>query len=490
MLTREALESALPLTMKFDEAGLKIEPVLNSPLAALVAATRSGPEFFIASNGPDMGTQMGQQSGDVRPDLETISYMANCKNAAGICEHDVAHDELVQVIGDSILDHLKIARTVVAPVVEDLAERTLQSLNEITPSSLLGVEVVVCDPPAPLMNNMLESSVIRFDRVAYDNPALNFNMPDFTAAELREFCMTGTNRLDDDISVWLAERGDAFLLTVWEQLFQRKVDLDKVPGRSLTFSDVANSTTEEGEHGSLAVYLLARKLADEVPEGVEMNASAYEDLMVQFRNQAALRLCHILDRHKDVVKTGLLIKTIKDKRLCFVNGDVYRQWIENGGEVEILFGNLLQSPPLVTVEQLTARGDALKLQWNNHAGIAAAAESNRRFNRSKELLGQHFRRQLQEDSDETTKQAAADILRRFEDLLSDVNENDILDLYETCLKLVCRSRFPTTDAEGILRGIAVVKKANPNVDIRECAAVAEVTYIARWAASMFKVTSL
>lgn len=480
MLSREALESALPLALKFDALNLKLEPVDQSPLAALVCAARSGNELMVVSGQPvDMGVGMGQQT-VYEPDLGTMAYLANCPDANGVIEHDLVLDDVGQFVGESVLGHLNVARNVVGPLVLDLAERTMKSLEEINASALLGVEVVVCDAPIPLTNSMLESSFAKYETEPFMNLDLLMRLPDFTAAELREWMMTGTARLDSDIAEWLGGLGDTFLVTLWEKAFQGKVENYR------TFQDLCNEP-ERGEDNLLAVHLLARRLCDDIPEGIEMNSNLFEQQMVDLRNQSGLRLGQAVERYKNNVKNGLLVKAI-DSRCTVVYGDVFRAWIEQGGSIEVLYGNMLKAPGLVTVAQLNEQADALKLAWDQHSALVESVESTRKFQRTKEYFTAHFRAQLSEDSDETTRQAEHEIFKRFEDVLLDLTEKDLLDPYDCALKLVCRSRFCTTSAEDILRGVQLAKKENPNLDMREAATVATIRYIATWVASMFKVS--
>lgn len=476
MLTREAIDSSIPLAQKFDAAKLVVEAVENSPLQALVVASRSAPEFMVP-----VGSE-GAVGYD--PDVETMLYMANKQDELGGNRHNEVMDEVTEVVSEAVLKHLNFAKTVVSPLVTDLAERVIGSLNELSASSLLGMEVVVVDPPLPLTNPLLESSISRFENVAWDNPPLRFNLPSKTASEIIELMKVGTVRLDKDIEEWVATKGTSFVLGVWEKLFQQFQIAPNDP-KTYTFRDFADHPVE-GQDYSLAIYLLARNLEDNPPEGVEMSAAAYSDLMVQFRNQAGQRLVHYLDKFQTIVKTGQLVVSSTDRQIT-VNGAVYRQWIEAGGENEVLFGNMLTRPVVSIADAVTARAEEFKKAWDRHSALVATVESNKRFNRIKDILGSHFRMQLSEDGDETVLASSMMIQQKFNDLLAGVREEETQNVYELCLKLVCRSRFPSSAAEEILMGIENAKRENPNLDIREAATVATYRYIASWVASQFKV---
>ena len=79
---------------------------------------------------------------------------------------------------------------------------------------------------------------------------------------------------------------------------------------------------------------------------------------------------------------------------------------------------------------------------------------------------------------------------RFGELLEEVRENELDDLYSLALRLVCEARFSHTDARTILAGIERVKRENPSVDVREAAAISVIEYVATWASKQFRVVAV
>lgn len=478
MLTRDALESALPLTEALDRADLYLEPIPNTPLAALVMATRSDNNVVITND-----------AGYV-PDIGNIEYIANVKDEVlGFSQHEKVMDEIVEVACQAVQGHIHFARTVVSPLVQDLAERVQQSLNDIAKGSLLGMEVIVWNPPSPLANSALETSVRRFEEVPYDPPALNMKLPSLTAPEILDLMASGSSGLDGDVRDWAAEKGESYFLQLWENVFQQKqAALNDT--RVKTFGDYLNCP-KEGIDNTLAIYLIARRLTDEPIEGVEMPLALFNRSIVEFRNQAGRALVYILDDLDRASKGGILVRSTTERTVT-VNGNLYRGWIEAGGENEVLFGNLLDLPGVITIEALNSKATLLKSTWNKHLALTNTVEANRRFNRTKELLERHFHQQLVSETEEdpTVLANREEVLKRFRASLRTVSEADMKDLYALCLCLICQARFPQTDAERILAGIERVKKDNPQIDVREAAAISVLDYVAYWVGSQYRVTAV
>jgi len=476
MLTREALEAALPLAGRLDDRNVFLTAVENTPLQALVSATRS--DLLPVKPVPTDGS---------RPylDVDSILYMANCKDQlTGICDHDEVLDRWVDVAVKAVRGHVDFARNTVAAAVTDLVDRTNEAIRALSPSSLLGMEVQPYSMPEPLELAQIEGSIQRFAAASVIEPRLASRAPVLGYNDLLALIGSGAGSVDQSVQAWLATKGETFLTSLWEAVFtQAPVGLN---ARAKSF----NSFIQDPSYGvdnALAIFLLARKLVDAPIEGVQMPLQAFENLMAEFRNQAALRLKYALEEGERIVRNGKLVRSC-DSRLTIVNERVYRSWIEAGGDNEVLFGNSLRPRPFMTQRDIDENAQALKAAWTRHALLTTTVESNRRFSRTKEILDQQFRAQLKEivEEDPIVQGQSELVLSKFRAELAAAREDDLKDLYALCLKLECRSRFLHTAAEQLLSSIQRIQCENPKIDVREAAAVAVIEYVASWVATQFK----
>lgn len=468
MLSREAVHSAWALTEKLDEAGLRVVPVENTPLAALVAASRPPTELLLTPNGT------------CNIDLDLIDHMANSPMAPGVIgsQHDLVMDEITPVAFEAIRNHIHFARTVVSPLVESLSSSVRQALADQTSSSLLGMEVIVVETPEIYTNDALRKAAEKFEDVSYDNPDVRTRLGELDAAGVRELITTGSAAIDKDIDLWLDYvGGDGWLVATYNQAF-RAMFCDY----AITFADMVRQPAD-----ALFVFLAARKLCEAAPpEGTEMPLQQYETTMVEMRNQAAKQVMYHINCYADELKQGRMITDSNDRQ-AWVHADLYRKWINEGGSNEILFGNLLNKPVLVTVANITERATDLLAAWQKHSVYVTSLEANRRFERTKTFLGMHFHKQLGEEQNEANYGNATQVYDRFQELLDNVREGELECLDSVCLRLVCKSRFPHTAAFDILDGINTAMKQNAELDAREAAAISMAKYIGRWVASLFRV---
>lgn len=479
MLSTQAIESAMPLAERFDQKRFIVTPRQDTPLELLVAHTRSAEEVVSTHDGVT-----------IKVDVQQMALSAAAKDPVfQESTHDQVLDQVAGVCIPAVQGHIKYAKEVVAPAVDDLVTRTTSILSQMTPAQLLGMNVRIEELPAPLTNASFDTMVRKFEETPLDSPALIFNLPEQTGTELVEIMKTGSGSLDGDVEQFASILGDSKLLALWANVFQQQ-QADIADTRPKRFIDYLNDS-EDGLDNALAIFLLARKLVENPLDGITMSLQSYETLMADYRDQAGAYLCRELNAFEQAERAGALVISYSTNEVV-VNPTIYRKWIEEGGDNDVLFGNLLQSNPYVMLEDIDANSVQLARAWQNHSALVATVESNRRFSRTKEALASVFRQQLREiDADEAARIPDIDVVsRKFEELLQDVVEDEMSCLYTLCLKLVCRARFARTEAERILAGIDSVKKKNPNLEIREAATISIVSYIAWWVATQMQVTDV
>lgn len=479
MLTRETLNAATGIVEVLDARYIALVAVPDTPLAALVSATRCNP----LQDHPGSATTVAYT-----PDLDFIQDVANVQDPeTGSNQHDQTINDIAAVVIPAVRNHLLHARTIVNPLVEELGQRVGARMKELTPTSLSGAEICIREVPAPYGNSSLESLIARFKGTAFQSPPLLMRLPNLDDMSVaRAMFQTGTASLDGDIEQWLAACGDSFIQEVWGGVFQVN---EAALGQDIrkNFSDWINDP-ECGMDYALAIFLLSRHLIDNIPDGTEMDFRTYENLCADYRDQAASAIDRVIEREEQAVKNDVLVAS-RDRLCVEVNGEVYRKWIEAGGENEVLFGNALQSTPSVTVAAIDANAQAYRKAWDQHTGLVSTVERNKRFNTVIGLFEQYFSEQISHGEATEFAQAGGleQIQRRFREELRCVTERDLDNLYVLALRLVCKARFPEHAAFDILSGINRNAAANPQLDVRECAMLSTFEYVAEFICSQIKI---
>lgn len=472
MLSKNAIESALPLTEMLDASKIYLEPKPGTPLEALVQATRA----------PVNATMP-----DYIPTLDDICYMANASEpVTGVCNHDVVADESAIAGIQGVQALMTHARTVVAPIVIELAEKLTASLDDTVTSALKNMEVITVPSPELLYNDSFVKEVMKYSEIPYDDPDLTMRLPTLATSDIRDLMKIGGGTQENMIATWLAAKGDDFLIAVWENIFQIK-QLGVEGGPTPTFAKLL-AEPDCGRDWALAVFLISRRLADQgAPENTDMPASKFEQLIYAYRDQSAMALAREINRLDGIGKTGRLVLRATEKQV-WVDSKVYDAWLAGTGRIEVLYGNILQGSKLVTIAEIDEAATSLLEAWNKHAQLTKITDDGVRFTRALNFMTAHFRIQLGSMTEEEKARTNAEtVMRLYAEELRKVSTRDLECLYALCLRMVCRTRFYYTDAETLLANADTITKRDPTVTPDEAMGMSSIQYIINWVAEQFIV---
>ncbi len=472
MLSKNAIESALPLTEMLDASKIYLEPLPGTPLEALVQATRAP----INSTMPNYV-----------PTLDDICYMANAAEpVTGICNHDVVADEAA-INGIQGVQALMVhGRTVVAPIVIELAEKLTASLEDTVTSALKNIEVIAVPSPELLYNESFVKEANKYSEIPYDDPDLTMRLPTLATSDIRDLMKVGGGQQESMISTWLAAKGDDFLIAVWENIFQVK-QLGSDGGPTPTFSKLLGDP-DTGRDWALAVFLISRRLVEQgAPENTNMPASKFEQLICAYRDQSAMAVSREISRLEGIGKTGRLVLRATENKV-WVDSKVYDAWLSGSGRIEVLYGNILQGSKLVTVAEIDEAATSLLESWNKHHQLTKITDDGVRFTRALNLMTAHFRIQLASMTEEEKARTNAEsVMRLYAEELRKVTTKDMDCLFGLCLRMVCRTRFYYIDAEKLLANADTIAKRDPNVTPDEAMAMSSIQYVINWVMEQFVV---
>lgn len=475
MLNVLAIDSALPLTERFDAKGIAIRPIAGTPLETLVRHS--------AVSDYDISPDTGQYA----TSKEIADLVARPCPVRGYNEHDIDRQELRKKVGEAVRNHLKFARTVVAPDVVSFVEAIQPMVIELSRNPLHEVEVVVSDAYPFLEEPALIDSIERSKDIPVDNVPMNFRHDTRTDEEILELMKTGSASLDQAIASFTTRLEPGALKHIWETMFTALSTGDGDNGMS--FLELINQA-DKGITRSLVVFLVARKLWNNPTDDSNMTARQYEDLMVDYRDQAALSLLRARYRQQMAIDSGLLVESVSPNKIT-VNAAVYKDWIKTGGSNEVLLGLTLSSNPAMRVNTINENAQAYLAAWERHSLLSQATIRNRRFDRVKNLIEIEFGHYLTNLSEnDISLQERPLIASRFQEALDSTRMDETEDIYGLVLRLLCAARYHQTDAEFILKTIDRVKRENPSIDVKEAATVATIEYTARWVGSQIKLETV
>lgn len=467
MISKNTAKIAISIAQEFDKRNLVLTAVPGTPLAALVNSCNMCEAVQV--NAPN----------EYEPNAGSIEGMSSAFDGA-VSRHDEELCDMSSDISKAVANHLNFAKNVVRPVIQELVTEVEADIAALPLNIQYNLEVVVIDPPEPMISTAFEEMVEEFSEVAYSPITGYMGLPAKSAPEVIELLTTGYKETDEAIAVWTAKKGDSFFQLVWDSVFTA------APTQERFESMIQNNDT--GIDAAITVFLLCKRLYDNPPESTAMALPKYNEQLAELRNQAALRIHHGYEEHVRNSKLGLLIRKVTTAAL-FVNGNVYRKWMEEGGNNAALFGSILSDRPAKFASDLNEKKSEFLQIWEQHNSLLTVTERNKRFvnyknilrSRTEKVIGDNltacFGEVAKGQEVSTSLPEYIQCMAELEKHIDRVIEADFKNLWALCTKLICHCAFYYTDAGKILSGIEKACQDNPGIEIREAALLSLVEYV-------------
>ena len=478
MLSIQSSDSICDVARDLAEKGIKLNPVSGSVISNLFNAS------YVPSN---LSTEINNKLHEFQRKLaETIEV--NNKEEEDIRNniHNQVQNECVSVVSKSIASHLSFARNVVNPIVGELANKTLEELEAYNKINITDFNILEYSPPKPYYNEKLEDLVSRFKDTKFTELDTRKITGPTSCAEINDLLSTNIPSLDADIKKWLGDVNQDWLLSIWTDAFCVKGSLQTL---------LTNATN--GYDNALFIYLITEKFVLVGPtDGINCDLPTFNKIVAEIRKQAGAQVYRNIQDVRRTTDTKTLVKRI-DTKTTFVNSDVYDEWLDNGGQVEMLLGNMLNTKRLYLGDDLVANGTKLISQWNNYYTIKRQEFLNLKFRNIQGILSKHFRSQINDARQKIKEKKPCDIEtldecliieKLFAQAIANVKQVDLENIYLLSLKLCCASRFSKTDAESILLNINKLAKSDEHITEREAATITTIEYINNWLISQIDIS--
>ena len=465
MLTESSIKAAYPLAEKLAAQGISLRAINDTPLAQLVSASLALATTTAGVN-PDLLEAVPSFAG-------SLVDSSKLTDPVGGNPHDEAMASTIKAVGDAVTGNLAIARSVVNPIIKQVADATQGHLEQASGSALCPLNVVPYN-----YKPIWDSPILRELAGIHQNvPVMEMELkplglvaPDGLVGSL----MTGAARFDEELTAWLNAGVEARLESVWSRLFGKNSEqyLTAVlrPGY-LNNDDV------------LVAYLFARRVVSNPPEGVDMDLSAWTAYASAIMAQAGRAVMRVMEKRDLDVRLGNLVfdapTTYEAKGDVMVVGDVYSRWLAEGGTPEVLFGSVM-SDRKFGYRDLLDRKDEYARTWNSEYRMLQQTAAANRYNDLIVGLRNAVTGAINSAPEDALVCDRAVLHEKLKSHIERVKPQHLEDVYGISRKLVCRVMFEHTDAEQILNAIDAAAAANPELNLREAALLAVVDVVAVW----------
>ena len=413
--------------------------------------------------------------------------------------YPAAINTLVDQIAPLVTAHVSHARNVVKPLVVSFAESYLEYMESAKikdPGSMF--EICKCSLPSILTDESFISELGWGKDTAPKMPSEFLRIPEGKMqADLIEMMLVGSARVDEQIKTWVASKDANWIETIWYSVFGQQEYLPQnVHHSGYTGCEYGFTAVEAAEY-SLAVYLLARKIQMNIPEGLQMSLAKFDTLVTSIKDYAVSQLVKNLQKVASANSSKSLVLYYDEYNYrLYVNGDLYGQWLDAGNTPELLLGMISSGGVVKTIPEIDERADKFKRAWDNFCSLHNAKEINNRHIYAKQalvtLFHQHLKHEVPEEKEVRQKESnfMDTRLKKAEAFINEMTTTQLDDVFNVALHLVARIRFDYTSAFYILRDIDAVCKVNPEIDPREAATLATINYVGDYLADQIAVRFL
>lgn len=479
MISKNAANVAINIAQEFDRRRLGLVP--SGPLAELVSSSCL--------------TEIAQdRNAEYVPEPELIEAMSSGYTDDGSSKHDQELATFSEQIAQAASSHLQHAKTVVRPVITEMVEGVTADIEGIPAEERYSRTITQVGLAEPLRSAAFVQAVDEFKNVPYEPVRAYVNLGPKSTSEIIDLLVTGAADTDEAIKAWAVAKGDVLFQRVWNSVFTDAPTNERF--------DALIQDTSEGTDAAIVVFLVAKRVHNDPPEGTGVALSAYNQTLADLRNQAALRIDQGIESYARAVRTGLLIQRI-DHNEVQVTDVVYEKWLQAGGHQGILFGALLADRPPRFLGDITERADEFKKLWEQVNAMLTAKARNNRFVTIKQILRERGEKVIADnmatifnvvaaEGQEVSKDLPAyqQAIQCLGEFVDGVREPDFKDIWTLCTKLICRSAFYYTSAEQILLGIDQACKDNPDIDIREAALISLIEYVTDFVCNQIEIKSI
>jgi len=474
MLDKVILTSSFELAEKLASEKKVIVVNSNSLLGQLTALSTANVNNSVLPQSAEANTP------------EQISFLADIisnftsGNGENATLHDSALDDIVSNLSKVVTNHIAIARTVVKPHVLDFMSDYAEYCNRTKLIDPAGSFNIVQKELPSLFED--ESFIEQFKYYEGKMAVMPKTYVDMSNVRLdpETILKTGSARIDKMIDEIAQEMGPDFISGVLSSFITK----NNVTSNDVGYSNLGQQNLYDAMYISLVLYLSAQKLHNNVPEGLDTSLEIYQNCMLEIRDFAGSMLNNLIKRAYFMLKSNtLILKSDSRNKTVYVQGSVYRSFIEQGGAVEMILGICATDSGLAIMGSILDNRDVLIKGWNSYCTFMSVTAENSKLENTKSYLTSVFNTAMNNLSDVEKEYSLKNpkyvetAVKLANDYIKELKLHDLDLVSELSLNLMANCRFFFTAGYQILSGIEQATKLNVNLDPREAALVSAVNYI-------------
>lgn len=490
MLKKSSVQAVELLCNKLMDASVCVVPIQETPLAALVAKCYD-PIIDCKVDGKDTCTINDQYVfGTVHELAERTRQISEIDTLT----HGDAVEDFVRVLSGSVQANLHGARNIVNPIIRNVATAVdaARAAAQAPTASPLSIQIV--DYKGIWSSPALDDLIDKYKETPAWSEAKLFNLhPLKTQAEVLDMLKTGSSRFDDELTAWVNEVGADFVYDTYRIYFAEGQFVDPEDARNGYPLRYAMGATERDRNRALVIHLIARRLVQDVPEGVDMALPDYRVLMTGVVEQTGRTLCRFYERRQSDIRNKRLILEYPlqgaeyetrnpEYAIIRVNGDLYPKWLEEGGSPDAILGAFV-TDRCESMSDIIKDKERYETAWMRRASLVRSGQRSELFGITITAFRKAMTDAINSLADDHVPHGTREPLHaRLTTFLNEITASQAERVYDTAKWLVCMVIFPHTDALKILDTMDRIVADNPELADRpmEAALLATIDVLVDW----------
>ena len=480
MLTQRAISTAEPIRDELARAGKVLRPVDGTVIEELTNSTLSAE------------TKLGEiEFGEI--DHTTKLYQdAQQVDQDEFREHDTAYQEAVDEVAEIVEGNLHLARSKIIPAAKEVYDLYAKEMERI---ELDAAQPAYITPNVyhPIWNSdQLISMVERFANTPMSVYRFEASLPELSVYDIEQHVKTGIESFDELISSWFEDQSAEKILEDYRRIFvNREVEIGRatnavheVPGTSMDRNSL------------LLAFLVANGFDQNVPEGVDnVSLDQLRLYLARMKEQAARAVYQEIERRRRDRDNQILVYRVASEYKSNVgesfydirvNDDVYRQFLEDGGTPETIYGAVMSGDER-SYHYLLENKRSLESKWNRYLSLFNQRLSSQTTHYKRESIRVAFAQYINSVEEDDLPARREQLHQRTEDCVAKYDAHYFTDEMIVIRDMVAGIFYPDTNAKMIFRAMDEVERSDPDLDARECALFATIDLVARWIASQIEV---
>lgn len=475
MLTENTIASVYPLATLVTRQGKCLQVRDGSALADMMSAC----------DPLDGGFEVeGEEASFDRPEQVVLE-----SSASGEDGHDEATTRIRDAASKAVAFTMDVARNKVVPQTKGVVEATEAFIDLHRKKR---VEPLVIEPE--YLSPVYQSSVLSDLTASYRDaqvmnvPALVLNAPWSDEAGVA-MLYTGVSDFDADLANHFTGEMD-LVKDTWQRFF------GGVPG---LFREADFQTATPTIDTALVAFLGANGLLEnpQVPETLAVDLRDYRTYLAKVREQAGARIAYFLKGMENARRAKQLVLSAPKVRrpgevaqgTIRVVGEVYNDWLNEGGSPEALFGAVSQGAAF-NYTTLLQGAEGYAAAWGRILNILDSQIKFEQQSVTLQGLQVGLVQLASQIEDSQLPMPRSDVEGAISQRLAKVKVGDLTNLYPVARCLVCDLFYAHTDAERFLDAMDAVCQSKPNLPVREAALLVAIDYVTEWVADQIAVVDV